>query len=73
MKTERVEDTSTLSPDTRDRTMWQIWIVFYIGVWFMLSAFVIGGGAKLNNLVFGFFIAVLSLWSAMIARRLSRH
>ncbi|TET46131.1 hypothetical protein E3J62_05215 [candidate division TA06 bacterium] len=53
--------------------MWQIWIVFYIGVWFMLSAFVIGGGAKLNNLVFGFFIAVLSLWSAMIARRLSRH
>lgn len=53
--------------------MWQIWIVFYIGLWFMLSAFVIGGGARMNNLVFGFFVAVLSFWSAMVARRLSRR
>lgn len=50
--------------------MWQIWLVFYIGLWFMLSAFVIGGSAKLNNLAFGFFVVILSFWSAMIARRL---
>jgi hypothetical protein len=52
--------------------MWQLWIVFYIGLWFMLSAFVIGGGAKMNNLAFGFFVTFLSFWSAMIARRLRR-
>ena len=52
--------------------MWQLWVVFYIGLWFMLSAFVIGGGAKLNNLAFGFFVAFLSFWSAMIARKLRR-
>ncbi len=59
-----------LSPVLYCQFMWQIWIVFYIGLWLMLSAFVIGGGAKVNNLAFGFFVAFLSFWSAMIARRL---
>lgn len=48
--------------------MWQCWVSFYIGLWILGSAFIIGGKASLSNLVFGGLVAVLSFWSGMIAR-----
>jgi uncharacterized membrane protein len=50
--------------------MWQNWALFYIGLWVAASAFVFGGGAKLNNLVFGFLIVLLSFWSGLKSRKL---
>lgn len=49
--------------------MWQCWVSFYIGLWILGSAFVIGGPSKLSNLVFGALVAVLSFWTGMALRR----
>ncbi|MCH7760011.1 SPW repeat protein [candidate division TA06 bacterium] len=49
--------------------MWQNWALFYMGLWILASAFVLGGSAKLSNLVFGFLIALLSFWSGMKSRK----
>lgn len=48
--------------------MWQCWVNFYIGLWILGSAFVIGGRAMLSNLVFGALVAILSFWMGMALR-----
>ncbi len=52
--------------------MWQCWVNFYIGLWILASAFVIGGQAKMSNLVFGAVVALFSFWAGMVARGRAR-
>ncbi|MCD6081980.1 SPW repeat protein [candidate division WOR-3 bacterium] len=47
--------------------MWQCWLVFYMGLWVMISGWIWGGVLKWSNVVFGFFIALFSAWCGIKA------
>ena len=46
--------------------MWQCWIVFILGIWLIISSFVLVRqtmGGMINNLMIGIIIALLALWA----------
>jgi len=48
--------------------MWQSWINFILGIWLIISSFVLvkdTQGGMVNNLVVGIVVAVLALWAAL--------
>ena len=49
--------------------MWQCWVIVYIGLWFVASGVLFGGGLKLSNTVFGGIIVILAFWVGMVLRR----
>jgi len=48
--------------------MWQSWINFILGIWLIISSFVLvkdTQGGMVNNLIVGIVVAVLALWAAL--------
>ena len=49
---------------------WISWILVLLGIWLIISPFVVGygeaKGALWNNIIIGIIVAVLSAWAAII-------
>lgn len=43
--------------------MWQAWINFILGLWFILSGIITSLGASVNYIIVGIVVAVLGFWS----------
>ncbi len=47
--------------------MWQCWIIFILGIWLIISSFVLVKqtmGGMINNLMVGIIITLLALWAS---------
>jgi len=44
--------------------MWQAWVNFILGLWFILSGIITGLEGSVNYIIVGIVVAILGFWSA---------